>query len=103
MPDPAPSPLCPLCQRPIPPGARRSLHHLVPVLKGGRKGPAVLLHHACHNEIHAALTEAELNRDYDTVEKLRAHPKLARFVAWLAGKGPGFDPRTRASARRRRR
>lgn len=103
MSDSANAPLCPLCGRPIPPGARQSLHHLVPVLKGGRGGATVLLHAICHDEIHAVLTEAELARHFDTVAKLRAHPKLKRFIAWVAGKPPEFHARTRASHRMRRR
>jgi hypothetical protein len=96
-------PLCPLCGRPIPAEARQSLHHLVPVLKGGRSGETVLLHAICHNEIHAVLTEAELAREFNTVEKLRRHPKLKRFIAWVAGKPPGFHARTRANHRMRKR
>ena len=66
-------PVCPLCDRPIPPDAPQSLHHLIPKLKGGKGGPTVLLHHICHREVHASLSEAELARDYNTPEALRAH------------------------------
>lgn len=92
--------LCPLCGRQIPEGGG-SLHHLVPKLKGGRRGPTVLLHEICHKEIHAALTEAEMARDYATVEALRAHPRIARFVAWVARRPPGF--RSKVPGRRGRR
>jgi hypothetical protein len=40
----SPDPVCPLCLRPIPPGAPQSRHHLTPRLKGGTHGPTVLLH-----------------------------------------------------------
>jgi hypothetical protein len=83
-------PICPLCLRPIPEGAPASRHHLTPKLKGGKGGATVLLHHVCHKEIHAALTEAELARSYSTVEALRAHPRIARFVAWVEKRPPGF-------------
>lgn len=96
-------PRCPLCGRPIPPEARQSVHHLVPKLKGGACGETVLLHAICHNEIHAAFTEAELARDYDTIEKLRAHPRIARFVAWVRGREPTFHSRTAKTTRRLRR
>ena len=100
---PADTPTCPLCLRPIPSHARQSLHHLVPKLKGGARGPTVLVHQICHNEIHSVLTEAELARDYDTPEKLRAHPALARFVQWIAGKDPAFHSRTVGNHRKRKR
>lgn len=96
-------PICPICQRPIPPGARQSDHHLTPKLKGGKHGPRIRVHQICHNEIHAALTEAELARDYDAPEKLRAHPRIARFIAWIADKPPTFHARSVKSLRRRRR
>jgi hypothetical protein len=95
-------PVCALCGRPIPPHAKQSVHHLVPKLKGGARGETVRLHQICHNEIHACLSEAELARDYDTPEKLRAHPRLARFVAWVSTKDPAFHARSVRPARRRR-
>ena len=95
-------PLCPLCGRPIPPHARQSEHHLTPKLKGGARGPRVRLHQICHNEIHATLTEAELARDYAEVEALRRHPRLARFIAWVADKDPAFHSRTVGGRRKRR-
>ena len=77
-------PICPLCGREIPPDVSQSLHHLIPKLKGGKGGPTVLLHHICHKEIHATLSEAELARVYNTPETLRSHPRLAKFFAWVA-------------------
>ncbi len=47
----------------------------------------------CHAEIHAVLTETGLARDYRTIEALRAHPRIARFIAWAAGRPPGFRSR----------
>ena len=93
-------PICPLCLRPIPPDVPQSLHHLVPKLKGGARGPVVLMHHICHREIHAALSEAELARSYATPESLRTHPRLAKFAEWAARRPPGFT--SRVPGRRRR-
>lgn len=95
-------PDCPLCGRPIPPGAPQSLHHLIPKLRGGKGGPVVRLHHICHREIHATLSEAELARDYNTIEALRAHPRLARFIDWVARRPPGFASKVPGARRRRR-
>ncbi len=74
-------PICPLCLRTIPAGVPQSRHHLIPRL---------------------ALTEAEIARDYDTPEKLRAHPRIAKFAAWVAKRPPDFVSRTPGGPRRKR-
>lgn len=87
------APDCPLCGRPIPPDVPQSRHHLVPRLKGGARGETVLLHAICHQQIHATFSEAELARAYSTIEALRAHPGLARFIVWVSKRPPGFTSR----------
>lgn len=97
-PDP---PICALCRRPIPADVPQSQHHLVPKLKGGKGGATVLLHAICHAEIHATLGEADLARDYATIEALRGHPRLARFIDWVARRPPGFRSRVPGPRRKR--
>ena len=97
----ADTPICPLCLRPIPPDVPHSLHHLVPRLKGGKSGPTVLMHHICHKEIHATLTEAELARSFNTPEALRNHPRLARFADWIAKRPAGFLSKSPGARRKR--
>ncbi len=96
------TPVCPLCGRPIPEGARQSAHHLIPKLRGGKGSPTVRLHQICHDEIHATLTETELARDFADMESLRAHPRIARFVAWVRRRPPGFHARSVGGRRGRR-
>ena len=99
--DASDTPICPLCLRPIPADVPQSAHHLIPKLKGGKGGSTVLLHHICHKEIHATLTESELARSFTTVDALRAHPRLARFADWIAKRPPGFLSRSPGSRRKR--
>lgn len=96
------APICALCGRPIPADVPQSAHHLIPRLKGGKGGPTVLLHHICHKEIHATLSEAELARSYNTPDALRAHPRLAKFAAWVAKRPPDFLSRVPGKRRKRR-
>ena len=84
------APLCPLCVRPIPPDVPQSLHHLIPKSKGGRKSETVLLHEICHKEIHAALKESEIARNYATIAALKEQPRLAKFIEWVAKRPPEF-------------
>ena len=97
-----PHPTCPLCSRVIPPDVPQSVHHLIPKLKGGSGGPKVLLHHLCHKEIHATLSEAELARVYYTIEALQAHPRLARFIKWVAKRPPSFSSRAPSVRKKRK-
>ena len=53
---------------------------------------------ACHKQIHAVFTESELAREYASTEALAAHPKIARFVEWIARQPPTAD----ISVRRKR-
>jgi hypothetical protein len=96
-----PDPICPLCDRPIPPGVPQSLHHLIPRLRGGKGGPTILIHHICHKEIHAAISETELARHYNTPESLRGHPQLAKFFAWVAKRPPDFISKSKGGRRKR--
>lgn len=93
--------ICALCDRPIPPGARASRHHLTPKLKGGAKLPSVRLHQICHSAIHARWSEAELARRLSDTDSLKAEPDLLRFLDWVRTKPDDFHAPTRSTARRR--
>lgn len=94
--------ICPICLRPIPEGAKASRHHLTPRLKGGTHKGTVLVHHICHQAIHARFTESELARGLNEPEAIRAHPAMAEFLAWVANKPPNFHAPTRSAKSRTR-
>lgn len=78
----AADPLCPLCGRRLGEDeAWVDRHHLVPRSEGGTESFAI--HRVCHSKIHSLFSEKELARLYDTWDALRAHPEIARFVAWV--------------------
>ena len=99
-PQPAPV-ICPLCERPIPPRAKSSLHHLTPKLKGGAKAGTVRLHQICHSAIHARYSEAEIARRLADTEALRQDPEMARFLAWVRTKPDDFHAATRLTRTRK--
>ena len=95
---------CELCGREV---QRLTRHHLVPRTRHENKRNKKTfdrreVHHTvglcppCHRHIHAVLDNKELEREYNTLEALRFHPGVERFVAWISKKPHG----TRASARR---
>ena len=96
-------PICPLCERSIPTDVPQSTHHLIPKLKGGKGGPTVLLHHICHKEIHATFTETELATEYDSIVKLKQHPRLLRFLKWVSKRPPEFNSRVPSKRKKQKR
>jgi hypothetical protein len=80
---------CWLCARPL--GRRVEWHHPVPRSRGGRA--VVPLHPICHRAIHANFSNVELARAGDA-GMLRAHPPVAKFLAWIADKPADFHART---------
>ena len=96
---------CELCRRPV---EWLTRHHLVPRTRHKNKKNkktfdrreihrTVGLCSPCHRHIHTVLDNKELERDYNTVEALRSHPDVERFVAWI-----GKKPHGTMSGRRRR-
>ena len=100
-PPPKADPICPLCDRPIPPGATSSRHHLVPKLKGGARHGTVQLHQICHSAIHARFSEAEIARRLPDIDSLKGDPALAGFLAWVRTKPDDFHAPTRLTRDRR--
>jgi hypothetical protein len=49
----------------------------------------------CHSQIHAVLTEKQLEREYPTIEKLLTHAEVRKFAEWVATKPRGFRCATR--------
>jgi hypothetical protein len=86
---------CFLCGRAL--GRRIEWHHPIPKSRGGRG--TVPVHPVCHRAIHQALDNKALARDFASADALRAHPELARFIAWVADKPPDFHVPTRRKIR----
>jgi hypothetical protein len=80
--------LCPLCERPL--AEPMNKHHLIPMSRGGKGTPTVMMHKICHNKIHAVLAEKELMRYYHTIERLQQQEEIAKFIKWVSKKPPEF-------------
>ncbi len=92
-------PICPLCHRPMIPGPSLDRHHPLPRSQGGQE--TVTMHKICHRAIHAMLSEGELADGFADFARLRAHPPLAQFIAWVKKRPPEYYDRTRWSKARR--
>ncbi len=83
--------ICELCQREVKSTTR---HHLIPRAMHKNKWfkknftkeemiKTVDLCQDCHKEIHKFVSEKDLGRYYNTIEKLLEHEKIRNFVEWL--------------------
>ena len=91
VPPPPAEERCALCRRLL--GRRVERHHVVPKSEGGRE--TVPVHPICHRTIHATFSNVELARVYPTIEALREHEDIRRFLSWVDDKPPDFHAPTR--------
>jgi len=89
--------VCQLCDRAIP-QILRDAHHLIPKSRGGVV--TVSLHRSCHKQVHALFTESELEKNYSSIQALRSHPEMARFIEWIQDKPSDFNPPTKRSRKK---
>lgn len=79
-------PTCELCGRE---GVALTTHHLTPRIQGRRRGmalselPTAELCPPCHKYLHKTFSNAELERDFPSIEAMLAHEDIARFVRWV--------------------
>ena len=94
---------CELCDRVV---QRLTRHHLVPRTRHKNKRNkktfdrreihrTVGLCSPCHRHVHTVLDNKELEREYNTLEALKAHPDVERFVEWVRCKPHGTAASTR--------
>ena len=103
--------VCELCRRSV---QRVTKHHLIPRTRHSNKRNkknfdreeihtrVLWLCTPCHDNIHALLTEKELEYDYNTIELLAAHPGVIRFTEWISKKPDGTTVPVRHSNDRRK-
>jgi predicted dehydrogenase len=81
-------------------------HHLIPRMRHNKKirreynalerNKTVQLCHPCHDQLHALFTEKELERDFNNLESLLAHPDVEKFVAWISKRAIGNKLKVKA-------
>lgn len=79
---------CPLCRRDLVPGPSIDKHHLIPKSLGGKE--VVVIHKICHQKIHSLFSERELLKIYNSIEKLRSHDDVQKFIQWVQKKAPEY-------------
>jgi hypothetical protein len=86
---------CELCEREF---QKLTKHHLIPRTRHKNKRNkknfdrqevrerVIWICGPCHKNIHALLTEKELEYDYNTLDLLKEHPGVKKFVEWIKGR-----------------
>ncbi|NOX37320.1 MAG: HNH endonuclease [Calditrichaeota bacterium] len=83
---------CELCEREV---SRVTIHHLIPRQKNGGKGPTARICSACHRQLHHIFENTTLARELNTLEKIRQHPEMQRFLNWVRKQDPDRRIRVR--------
>ena len=86
---------CPLCGRPMVGGKSVDRHHWVPKSRGGKDQDYV--HRICHRKLHSLWTEKQLRDELNTPEKIREHPDMQSFLAWVQKRPIDYYDRTRTA------
>ncbi len=89
---------CELCLREA---ERYTVHHLVPRAEGGRFGPRAKLCATCHRQLHAMFTEATLAKEFNSLDSIRNHPEMRKYLRWARKQKDGASFRVRRANDRR--
>ena len=102
--------ICELCGQNV---AALTKHHLIPKARHANKRNRrdferhevkhrlALFCRPCHSHVHTLFTEKTLEREFNTLAALAAHPDVAKFAAWIRSKPDGFKPTSQASHQKR--
>jgi hypothetical protein len=71
---------CELCKREV---GILTRHHLVPKSRGGRGGNVIMLCVSCKDQIHRLFTNKELERVYNTLEKILGDERVKNYIRWI--------------------
>lgn len=72
--------ICDLCKRNV---NNLTKHHLIPKSRGGAKGDTIQLCLSCKDMVHILIDNKQLEREYNTLEKLLSNEKIIKYVKWI--------------------
>ena len=92
--------ICPICDRDMPQKSM-SKHHMIPSSRGGKSKDIVVLHKICHDKLHSVFTEKEMEKHYHTIDRLKEHEDIQKFIKWISRKDPMFYDSSKRSKRKK--
>ena len=77
--------ICELCDRKT---GNYTFHHLVPRSRDKTTQQVCVLCKACHGMVHRLIKNTELEKKYNTIDHLKEHPEVNRFISWVKKQDP---------------
>jgi 5-methylcytosine-specific restriction protein A len=80
---------CELCERTALPLTK---HHLIPKARhnkrvkrdfGADRNKVAMMCRSCQDQIHGLFTEKQLEREYNTIELLKANEDVQKWIVWV--------------------
>ena len=76
---------CELCERLT---THHTIHHLIPRSRDKYTQEVAVLCKACHGMVHRLISNIDLEKHYYTIEFLKQHPEVRRFIGWVRKQDP---------------
>lgn len=87
--------VCPICTV----GEANSKHHVIPAARGGKE--KIEICRPCHQKIHSLFTNKQLEKQYNTIEKLIEQSEIQNWIKWRQ-KHPDMEVSSKASKNRKK-
>lgn len=84
---PKPLEQCPICSRFVPENLWEK-HHLIPRTEGGKDSAKVCVN--CGDMIHKCISINDLRDKYFTIELIKTHEDIKKWVSWISKKPNDF-------------
>lgn len=89
--------LCQLCDRDF---EELTVHHLIPRQQTKKKrldsSRTIDICSACHRQVHTLFSNRQLAVELNTLETLKVHPDMAKFLNWARKQDPQKSIRVKA-------
>lgn len=90
--------LCQICKREV---EYYEKHHLYPIKTRRKSEETIIVCNSCGDNIHLLFTNNELQKEYNTLEKLLNSERLQKYIQWISNKPESYSVCCKKKKRRR--
>ena len=91
--------ICPICDREMI-EETCDKHHLIPSALSGKE--KILIHIVCHDKLHHTFTERDMLNYYHTLDRIREHKQIQKFIKWISKKDIYFNSKNKDTKQRKK-